>query len=440
MIFIVVGAILLLWTPLVNGYPFLHADSGTYIWSSVIFLVPADRPIGYGLFIRAVSLAPTLWVVVVAQALGTSYLMLRVAEHFLPRTPRRVGLAFGVVMATIALSTVSLVVGFILADIFAAWLWLGTLLFFVTRHTFERVLAAFAILLGVWTHNSHVALALLLLGGALVFFLPRWRADFGKRALWYSGTIVFALASMMVVNVYLRADAAPARGTETIWLNRFHELGVLRMTLEQNCAAQTWTLCEALELIRAHDGEWRWFLFDAASPIHAVGWEKETAEQRAVVLRTLECCWQQILFGSLAETWRQFWTIEMQNYIAPLAENMNAMLAIEKNYPGELAAFRATRQQRGEFMPAWLLPISERVMLSVWLVVLVGIFVIALWRRQRARAALLVSTLAFVILNALIMATFSGAATRYQARVVWLIPFVVWIAASALIASRKPLE
>lgn len=44
---VLVLAALLSWTPLWNGYPLLRADSGTYIWSSVIFLVPQDRQLNW---------------------------------------------------------------------------------------------------------------------------------------------------------------------------------------------------------------------------------------------------------------------------------------------------------------------------------------------------------------------------------------------------------
>src|SRR5437016_2815705 len=180
--FVLLGAVLLLWTPLLNGYPLIHSDSGTYIWSSVIFLVPQDRPIGYSLFLRATQLFPSLWAVVIVQALGTAYLLWRVAERMLARLSvnmwSRAWLAFGIVALTILLTTVSAFVGFILADILASWIFLATLLFFVSTHRFDRVLAGLALVASIGAHNSHVVLvvgmALPVMGYAFVM-TPRER-------------------------------------------------------------------------------------------------------------------------------------------------------------------------------------------------------------------------------------------------------------------------
>ena len=82
---IVVTALVLLWAPLWNGYPFIHSDTGTYLWSSINLRVPLDRPIGYSLIPSRVSLAPSAWMIALVQALGTAYLMLRVERICCPR-------------------------------------------------------------------------------------------------------------------------------------------------------------------------------------------------------------------------------------------------------------------------------------------------------------------------------------------------------------------
>ncbi len=428
-------ALALMWSPLSNGYPFIHSDTGTYLFSSINFGVPLDRPIGYGLFIRAATLAPTLWMVVIAQALGTAYLMLRVAECLLPPSRARIWLAFAIALATILITTVSLFVGFILADIFAAWLWLATILFLLTPYRFERALAALACLVGVWTHNSHVLLAIGLVGAlAGVALLARRRA-FLARAAWYGAVIVVSILGAMLVNVWLYTTPSPTRGGDTILLSRFHEMGVLNQTLEQNCAQQKWALCELQDLVRVHDREYRWLLHGADSPVRQIGFDKHNDEQRAMVFAALRCCWQTIAVESAAESWRQFWLIQSFDYLIPLPQDKPSVSydAVREMYPQELATFRASAQQRDAAPLVWLLPVRENGMLVVELIFLLALALAALWQRQRVMLGWLLGTLAFVMWNAVVMATFSGAVTRYQARVVWLIPFAVLIAASALI-------
>src|SRR4051794_33358497 len=74
------AAAALLWAPVANGYPFLYYDSGSYIESSYTLEVANSRPLGYGLFIRLTRLRGSLWLVVLVQALMTSFLMFRAAR------------------------------------------------------------------------------------------------------------------------------------------------------------------------------------------------------------------------------------------------------------------------------------------------------------------------------------------------------------------------
>lgn len=58
------SVILLIMPAIVNGYPLVYSDSGTYIGSGFEGIVPVDRPIAYGLFVRHISVAYSLWFVI----------------------------------------------------------------------------------------------------------------------------------------------------------------------------------------------------------------------------------------------------------------------------------------------------------------------------------------------------------------------------------------
>jgi hypothetical protein len=137
------GALVLMWTPLWNGYPLLHSDSGTYLASAMNIYAPVDRSIGYGLFIRTAGLINSLWFVIFIQALGTSYLLFRTAELLLPSTPNRSWLALCIVLATALTTTLSMRVGRIMPDFFACWLFLAACIFVFTNQRHERFAAAF---------------------------------------------------------------------------------------------------------------------------------------------------------------------------------------------------------------------------------------------------------------------------------------------------------
>ncbi|MBK6774919.1 MAG: hypothetical protein IPG74_03390 [Flavobacteriales bacterium] len=53
---------------LINGYPLVYSDSGTYIMNAFTLAQIEDRPIGYGLIIHAITWKATLWTVVLFKA------------------------------------------------------------------------------------------------------------------------------------------------------------------------------------------------------------------------------------------------------------------------------------------------------------------------------------------------------------------------------------
>jgi hypothetical protein len=279
-----------------------------------------------------------------------------------------------------------------------------------------------------------VLLALGVAGALALMAIVARRRAFTKRVAGYDAVIVAAILGAMLVNVWLYTTPSPTRGGDTILLSRFHEMGVLNRVLEQNCAQEKWALCEMQALVRAHDREYRWLLHGADSPVRQIGFDKHNDEQRAMVFAALRCCWQTIAVESAAESWRQFWLIQSFDYLIPLPQDKPSVSydALREMYPRELETYRASAQQRNAAPLVWLLPISENGMLVLELILLLTLAFFALWYRQRVLGAWLIGTLAFVAWNAAVMATFSGAVTRYQARVVWLIPFAVLIAASAL--------
>ena len=67
--------LILLFPAIINGYVFLHGDSGVNIAVGFKHFVPIERPIFYGLFIELTSLRISLWLVAIAQSLLTAFVI-----------------------------------------------------------------------------------------------------------------------------------------------------------------------------------------------------------------------------------------------------------------------------------------------------------------------------------------------------------------------------
>jgi len=74
---------ILIWPAIYNGYPLVYSDTGTYISSGFSGVVPVDRPIIYGWFVRYMSLSHSLWFVLLAQAVTVFFEIYMVARRFI---------------------------------------------------------------------------------------------------------------------------------------------------------------------------------------------------------------------------------------------------------------------------------------------------------------------------------------------------------------------
>jgi hypothetical protein len=73
--FLAAGVITTLIPVFFNGYPFVFSDTGTYISSGFEDTITENYPITYRLFVKHISLANSLWLVVLAQAIIVNILI-----------------------------------------------------------------------------------------------------------------------------------------------------------------------------------------------------------------------------------------------------------------------------------------------------------------------------------------------------------------------------
>ena len=433
------GAFVLLWTPLWNGYPILFSDTGTYLFSAWQLFVPVDRPLGYGLFIRAASLAPSVWAIVFAQALGTSVLLFRNAELLLPSTRAREMFAFGIIVLTALLTNVSMFVGWVIPDVCTSWVFLGALWFWLAQARHEKIIAALVITFAFLVHNSHLWIALGALApfAAIFILFSQERRDAMKKIATLFAIIVLGIVLNVGINAWLGKGFALGRGGNTFFVNRLHETGILKQTLARYCETETWTLCAARETLNAHEGELGWFLWNEKSPLAQTGWEEGAAEHGAIARRALECCLAEYLNVSARSSWELFWLIEREKDVLRQPDSSDAARALRELYPREWEMFQASGQQRGAPPRDYLFSVPPLVRELFWQSAAVILFCVAWLRHETRWLALWFALFVFLAMNASVTASLSGVFARYQARVFWLVTFfVLTYAANAIMTQR----
>jgi hypothetical protein len=436
---VLAGAAVLSWAAILNGYPFLYYDSGAYIFTSLRLQVGPDRPIVYGLFIHFTRLYHSLWVVVMAQALVTSYLLLRTTSLILPARLRdKRWLALAVLTLTALTTSAPQFVGYVMPDVFASWLFLGGALFVFSGSKVDR-LAGFAVtLVGMLVHNSHAPLALMSL---IIFLIVLWLArrappDIVNRArqLLLLACLTPLLSS--VIHARYGAEFLPSRGLPTFLVSQLAAFGVLSDVLDENCPVMHWKMCQYRDVIAENQTRPGWFLWNPESPISRVGWEQMGGEQSEIVQLGLKCCLITILRASLQHSWSQFWEVRSIRDLPVFDANNATFMQISRNYPDEFAEFMASRQQTPGAVINHALPIGEDLMNRVSFSATTCLAVVLALHGRHRLSAWLLAPVVFAVINAVIMGSTSEVLGRYQGRIVWLIPYFLWVVVVLLLWER----
>lgn len=337
---VLLGALCLLWTAIENGYPLMYSDTGTYIGRSFTLELTGSRTIFYSLFIRATRIVDSLWVVVTIQALWTSWLLVRNTVCLFPRGYGRSFIALGIVVATVVCTGVARYVGWVMPDLFTSWLFLGGLLFYLSSHWMDRVMASISIGLAILVHNSHFALSgfvLALLYAVGILSRSRLSPSFWKilRDLTLLYVLVVAISSL--VNFSKGGTFVPVRGGPTFVINRFIHSGVLIKTLDRYCGEKKWKFCNHKELFRSKTGTRSWFLWRADSPISELGgWAQAGGEQSEVIGHAFRCCSWFILTTMVDDFVRQLVMINSEGSLRSYDERNSVYRQIRDRYPNDL--------------------------------------------------------------------------------------------------------
>ncbi len=418
-------ALLLLAPALFNGFPLVYADTGTYLSSGFHPGVPADRPIGYGLFCRICSAnGASLWGVVAAQALIAALVLVHAWQV---AAGRRWGL-FLVTMTVLSATTgLGWYTGRLLPDAFTAPAIVSTALLVLAPLRLPwRIIHAMVVSLACSTHFSH----LLIIPATAFLSLAIQRALLRERAS-PAGTMT-VLASLALAVGFLLAGNRIAghgwvlsRGTPLVLLGRTVDAGAMPGALQRHCPTHHWSLCEG-----PAPRDSRELLWGTDSPVtRAGGWDAflpEAKAMTAVLMADAE------VRGAL---WRTAWRDAARQlahsgldelpepwYRKPVSP---PHLAIAQHLPHELPRYLSARQHGAGTLDLTALDVVHRAVITASLLLIFLLMVRT--GSPRVRIVLLVALFA-VAFAAACCAAISLPDQRFMTRVSGLLPFALALA------------
>jgi len=413
------GALVLLVPALLNGFPFIFQDTSDYL----IFTPRLYRSPFYGLFLFGFHLNRFIWAPVIAQALIGSALIYLLIKTLPIRN--RPGTFAGLIAFLGAFTSLPWFVGFLMPDIFTAYLFIAVYLIGFHLERFSRplrvVLVGFAGLAMV-VHLSHLVLAC----GAIAVFvlLSRWLRQPWRQTIVRAAVLCIPVA--LTVGAYLTYNLAVFKALavspagQTFFLANLIEYGPARDYLRDACPTAGYKICDQVETLPSTANA---FLWEAGHLERLGGFAGMNAESATIVRAAVMSRPGDVAAVVAANFWRALGAHAPDTDVSSAFPPYSSIFEIIASKFGSqaLAAFQASAQMR-DVVPHSLIRTADTVLIALAWVLAAATCLVAVARRERELAVLPLFFAICVLSDTLVCSALSGVFDRYQARVIWLLP------------------
>ncbi|WP_428395708.1 hypothetical protein [Lichenicoccus sp.] len=425
---------LLLWPALLNGYPLVFADSGTYLSQAIRHYLGWDRPAVYSVFLLITHWKLTNWSSVVVQAMMVLYGLDLLRRSFTPDVPR--WLLLPMIAAFCLVTPLPWFVGQLMPDLFTSLLTLVIAVLVLRPESVSRVEIIGLALFAAWMTASHLSNVWIATGLAIILVPVRHLLLRGERLGWHgvrrvAAPIALAVFVLCTINLaaFRRFTISPFGNV--FLLARLIYDGPGELTLQQDCPASGWRLCAYTDALPPHPTRFPnsdYFLWQPHGPLAQLGGAKRlSTEAGQIILRTIREHPLAVTESGTYNFLRQLLRFKTGDGLHAWRGEVRPIIA--SSFPArELRAFDLSLQSRGKVrVPAWLQWLHDA---GFWagLAATLYCFVVAL--RERQPLALLCAAVLLCLLgNAAVTGMLSGPHDRYQSRVIWL----VWVTPMLLV-------
>lgn len=434
---ILIAGFILCYMGFYNNYPLMHSDSGTAIKSGFLNQVPPDRPILYGLFIRQISMAESLYFVIITQGILLSLVVFYYFKYFLSGKNLAIHFLAYIFIITF-LTGASVNVSQLIPDIFTSItiLTFGLLFMIPGLKTRDIIILSVISILGIGVHNSHLIIVFaLLFTFTLLFSIKniriKWTFLSWRRLSLMWGLLVFTFLGMSTLNYSFGSDFKTSKGGHVFFMARLIEIGVVGEYLEENCDKYDYKFCEYKDQI-----PWDFIWDYEKSPLYKTGgWEANEEEYKTIIfdIMTTPKYLKTFVIRGLEASIKQFFSFETGN-TKQMLKGSPPFSVIERFFPDQLKEYVGSRQS-AKTLEYQFVNTSQLYLAAISLLSLLIILFLKFPLKWKILSAYFLYSL---YINAAVCGALSFVAPRYQSRVIWLIILPVILAIFEFRKSEKP--
>jgi hypothetical protein len=425
---VLAAAVLLAAPALLNGYPLVFIDTVSYLEQTVLWSVSWDKTYVYGPFLLLGHWRLSLWGALALQCTAIAWLLWLVTRVV---WGARTGAFMALILGMVALTSLPWFAATLMPDVLSG---VVVLCLFLLGFAAERLLrgeTAFVVAFGavaVGAHLSHLVVAAAVV--AIVLLAGRRL----RPALLAALPVALAVVALLSVNLVVNGRAVLSANGATFLLARLQDDGPATRLLRERCPQAGWHLCAHVHRLPMDSDE---FLWDPDSPLHReadgtpvfMGSVRIAPEAREIVGATLAAYPLDVAGAMLRNGLRQITLTRIGDTLGNEHLDLSARRMIAAGFPNELAQFDGGLQMRGllaDVAAPLRLPQAAALLLAVPLALF------AWWRAARGgdriRLGLVLAALVGLSANALVTGALSKPHHRYEARIIWLLPFAAALA------------
>lgn len=432
-----IGALLLSLIGLYNGYPLVYSDTGTYIYSGFDMFIPVDRPLPYGLFVRFFSFKYSAWFVILFQNLLTAIVIYEAVKLFLGQRVYFRQVYFAIMLFLVFFTGIGWYSNQLMPDFFApvTILAIFILLKRKTGSVFSTVLLGGILIYSLITHFSHLLIGTTLMAvvicGKAIF--KQQLKDLGiKRILYVGGIVCSGWLILPTINYVVEKQFILSKASHVFLMAHLNDTGILEKFLNENCSKPEFKECKLCHYKDSLPVDLASFIWSGKILENTGGWIESKEEYNKIVTETLKQPDYLFLniYRSLSYGLIQLTKNEIGQGLSPYNEGSPPYGQIHWRFRNELNTYLNSRQNKwdGANLKFDTLNTIHSALIACCLFFLVFLLTSSVLRRIEPGTLLfLLFVLIAIAVNSFITAGLNSPCERFQARVIWLLPFALML-------------